>query len=84
MSGLPAIKYRKLSRFIRSLGYEHRWVNGSHERYYLKSHSSGDGNLTIVRQHGEIPAGTLLNILKDVSVHTGIPLARLKEMLCAF
>jgi predicted RNA binding protein YcfA (HicA-like mRNA interferase family) len=81
MSGLPAIKYRGLSRLIRSLGYELQRVDGSHERYFLKSHFGGDGNLTIVRKHGEMPRGTLLNILKDISLHTGIPVARLKDML---
>jgi predicted RNA binding protein YcfA (HicA-like mRNA interferase family) len=84
MSGLPAIKYRGLYRFIRSLDYELQRVDGSHERYYLKSHIGGDGNLTIVKTHGEIPRGTLLNILKDISVHTGIPVARLKEMINAY
>lgn len=83
MSGLPAIKYRVLSRFIRGLGYELQRVDGSHEQYFLKSHICGDGNLTIVRKHGEIPRGTLMSILKDISQHTGIPVARLKEMLNA-
>ncbi len=44
MSGLPAIKYRELVRFIRYQGYELQHVDGSHERYYLKSHTGGDGN----------------------------------------
>jgi predicted RNA binding protein YcfA (HicA-like mRNA interferase family) len=55
-------------------------TEGSHERYYLKSYVRGDGNLTIAR-HGEIPKGTLMSILKDVSVQTGIGVGRLKEML---
>jgi predicted RNA binding protein YcfA (HicA-like mRNA interferase family) len=83
MSGLPAIKYRVLSRFIRNLGYELQRVEGSHERYYLKSHICGDGNLTIARKHGEVPRGTFLSIIKDISHHTGIPVARLKEMINA-
>ena len=83
MSGLPAIKYRKLARFIKRFGYELIRVCGSHERYYLKSHSGGDGHITLVKGADEIPAGTLRNILNDVSEHTGIPVSRLKEMLCA-
>jgi hypothetical protein len=39
----------------------------------------GDGNLTIAH-HEEISKGTLMSILKDVSVQTGIEVARLKEM----
>jgi len=82
MSGLTATKYRGIHHFILSLGYELQRTTGSHERYYLKSHVGGDGNLTIVR-HGEIPKGTMMSILKDVSVQTGIEVGRLKEMLNA-
>jgi predicted RNA binding protein YcfA (HicA-like mRNA interferase family) len=70
MSGLAATKYRSIHHFIRSLGYELQRTEGSHERYYLKSHTGGDGNLTIA-MHGEIPAGTMMSILNDISVHTG-------------
>jgi predicted RNA binding protein YcfA (HicA-like mRNA interferase family) len=62
------------------LSYELQRTDGSHERYYLKSHVGGDGNLTIAH-HEEIPKGTLMSILKDVSVQTGIAVGRLKEML---
>ena len=80
MSGLTATKYRGIHHFIRSLGYELQRTEGSHERYYLKSHVGGDGNLTIAH-HEEIPKGTMMSILKDISLHTGIEVARLKEML---
>jgi predicted RNA binding protein YcfA (HicA-like mRNA interferase family) len=82
MSALTATKYRGIHHFIRSLGYERQRTAGSHERYYLKSHVGGDGNLTIAH-HEEIPKGTLMSILNDVSVQTGIEVARLKEMLNA-
>jgi predicted RNA binding protein YcfA (HicA-like mRNA interferase family) len=80
MPGLPAIKYRKLHHFILGMGYELQHATGSHERYFLKSHTGGDGNLTIAR-HREIPEGTLMSVLNDISVQTGMPLARLKEMI---
>jgi predicted RNA binding protein YcfA (HicA-like mRNA interferase family) len=80
MPGLTATKYRGIHHFIRSLGYELQRTDGSHERYYLKSHVGGDGNLTIAH-HEEIPKGTLMSILHDVSLHTGIRVSRLKEML---
>jgi predicted RNA binding protein YcfA (HicA-like mRNA interferase family) len=82
MSGLTATKYRGIHHFIRSLGYELQRTDGSHERYYLKSHVGGDGNLTIAH-HEEIPKGTMMSILNDISVQTGIAVARLKEMLNA-
>lgn len=81
MPGLPATKYRKLARLVKNLGYVPIRVCGSHERYYLESHCSGDGHITLVKEAGEIPAGTLRNILKDVSEQTGIPVSRLKELL---
>jgi predicted RNA binding protein YcfA (HicA-like mRNA interferase family) len=82
MSGLTATKYRGVHHFIRSLGYKLQRTDGSHERYFLKSHVGGDGNLTIAH-HEEIPKGTLMSILKDVSVQTGLPVGQLKEMLNA-
>jgi predicted RNA binding protein YcfA (HicA-like mRNA interferase family) len=80
MSGLVATKYRSIHHFIRSLGYELQRTGGSHERYYLKSHVGGDGNLTVAH-HEEIPKGTMMSILNDVSEQTGITVGRLKEML---
>jgi predicted RNA binding protein YcfA (HicA-like mRNA interferase family) len=82
MSGLTATKYRGIHHLILGLGYELQRTEGSHERYYLKSHVGGDGNLTIAH-HEEIPKGTMMSILKDVSVQTGIGVGRLKEMLNA-
>jgi predicted RNA binding protein YcfA (HicA-like mRNA interferase family) len=82
MSGIAATKYRGIHHFILGMGYELQRTAGSHERYYLKSHVGGDGNLTIAH-HEEIPKGTMMSILKDVSVQTGMPVARLKEMLNA-
>jgi predicted RNA binding protein YcfA (HicA-like mRNA interferase family) len=81
MSGLPAIKFRTLIRFITDLGYEQLRVHGRHYRFFLKKHAGGDGNLTIARERGGIPEGTLLNMLRDISVHTGVPVADLKIVL---
>jgi len=80
MSGIAATKYRSIHHFILGLGYELQRTAGSHERYYLKSHVGGDGNLTVAR-HEEIPKGTMMAILHDISTHTGLPVADLKRIL---
>ncbi len=82
MSGLTATKYRGIHHLILGLGYELQRTSGSHERYYLRSHKGGDGNLTVAR-HEEIPKGTMMAILHDISTHTGIALGELKEMINA-
>lgn len=61
-SRLPMVKVRELVRILIKLGFTNTRQKGSHAFYYHK-----DGRCTIVPVHtGDIPRGTLKQILKDI------------------
>lgn len=61
---LPMVKVREIMRILESLGFSYIRQKGSHAFYH---HS--DGRCTIVPIHsGDLPRGTLKQILKDIQL----------------
>ena len=64
MPKLPVVSPKKLIRVLENIGFVNRRSRGSHVMMV-----NPDGRRTIVPMHGrDIPNGTLLAILRDISL----------------
>ena len=75
MSRLPQVSGVEIARLLENLGYRSTRQRGSHARYALTT-PTGTHNITIP-MHRVVAKGTLNDILRQVSLWTGIPKAEL-------
>lgn len=71
MPRLPQVSGAQVARLLESLGYQFVRQRGSHARYALTT-PVGTHNITIP-MHSVVAKGTLSDILRQVSLWTGVP-----------
>ena len=57
--------FRELEKIVISEGWYYHHTNGSH---YIYKHNEIDGNISIPKHKGDIPKGTLNQILKRLGL----------------
>lgn len=76
----PVVSWKEVVKLLYKLGYSFKRQKGSHMVFSIKSPLHGYG-IVSVPKHNELHPGTLNEILEIVSLHTGIDITRLIELI---